>query len=87
MSCHRKHYDENLQRQAFGGVKLANLTLVMVEGYEGKRRAALRPPAKEQQELQSPVRPATVNWELATLKHMLLLKKNRYKFRAVVMRQ
>ena len=62
MSCRRNHYEENRQRQTFGDVKVTNLTLAMMEGRGGKRRAALWPS----------VRSATLNRELATLKQMLL---------------
>jgi hypothetical protein len=56
---------------------LTTLSLAMVKGNEGKRLAAQWPP----------VRPATLNWDLATLLHMLLYGKKRDMFRAVMMRQ
>ena len=56
--------------QAFGPVKLVAITLEDLEKYQSRRQTETRPPRKEGDSPLLPVKPVTVNKELATLKHM-----------------
>lgn len=54
----------------FGPMKLTAITLEDLEKYQSRRAIEPRPPRKEGGEPLPPVKPVTVNKELATLKHM-----------------
>lgn len=55
----------------FGAVKLNNLTLAMVEVWQGRLRSNSRPPVKEGGALRPPLKPASINKYIGTLKHMI----------------
>ncbi len=59
-----------LQKE-FGAVKLNNLTLSAVEGWQSRLLIESRPPRRKGGEKLPPVKPATVNRGLACLKHMI----------------
>lgn len=54
----------------FGNVKLVSFNLAMVEAYQGRKLAEARPPRKKGGEPREPMKPASVNRLLATLKNM-----------------
>lgn len=56
--------------EEFGAVKLAAFNLAIVEAYQGKKLAEPRPARKEGGEQREPMKPASVNRLLATLKNM-----------------
>lgn len=55
----------------FGAVKLCNLTLAMVEGWQSGLRSNFRPPVKEGGVKRRPLMPASVNKYVGALKHMI----------------
>lgn len=54
----------------FGAVKLCNITLSAVEGWQSRLLSSERPPVKEGGEKRSPLKPASVNKYIGTFKHM-----------------
>ena len=57
-------------KQSFGHMKLVAITLEDLEKFQSRRQTDMRPPRKASDNLLPPVKPVTVNKELATLKHM-----------------
>jgi integrase len=54
----------------FGDMKLTDISLEHLEKFQSARQVEARPPKKEGGMMLSPVKPVSVNKELATLKHM-----------------
>lgn len=54
----------------FGGVKLAAFNLAMVEAFQGKKLAEARPARKRGGDPREPMKPASVNRLLSTMKNM-----------------
>ena len=65
----KKIYVAALDRE-FGAMKLHNFSLALVEVWQSKLLSAPRPPTKKEGENRPPLKPASVNRHVGTLKHM-----------------
>lgn len=65
----KKIYVAALDRE-FGAMKLYNFSLAMVEGWQSKLLSTPRPPVKQGGQNRPPLKPASVNRHVGTLKHI-----------------